>query len=116
MNEMRTEMVYIKYPNPDNPEEYEWCGSDEAEGTGIIFTADHPTELNDEGKPQEYGIMVITDKVLKQISDVEEFVINGAVKALKEAGCLTGETVGTGIEASDEKCLPDVECACKRDD
>lgn len=98
-DEMRTEMVYVKFP--EGTEEYEQCSREDAEGTGIIFTAYHPTELTQafdadgkptgENKPQEYGLMVITTEVLEAISDVDEYVINQAVKSLKEAGCLVDE-------------------------
>ena len=88
MSEMRTEMVYVNFPYDDDMETYEQCGIEDADASGIIFTADHPTEVTPEGTPQEYGIMVITEDLFKAISDIDEYIINEAVRALKDAGCL----------------------------
>lgn len=114
MSEMRTELMYVKFP--EGVDEYEYCNKDEAEGTAVAFTAIHPTELtpvlDGDGEPtgdetpQEYGILAILTDVLDNVSDLNERYINMAVLSLKEAGCLVEE-------AETPECPPE-ECACGR--
>ncbi len=120
-DEMRTEMFYVLFPKDD--EEYEMCDKEDAQGTAVIFTALHPVELTDEGNPQEYGIRVISTEIYDAVADIEEFAINAAVQALKDAGCLVGDTVGTGTEPAeapktilDEDYVAPIGCACQQND
>lgn len=89
MSEMRTEMMYIKWDEED-PEKWDYVSAEEADGMAIVFTATHPTEKNDVGSPVEYGLMVLSEEMFG-LADIPEYIVNGGVQALKDAGCLVDD-------------------------
>lgn len=104
MSQMRTEMFYIRPPtDEEEPGQFVPCSRDAAEGTTVIFTATHPTEMTPvldaddkpTGKetPQEYGLQVMFETtILDSVSDIPEREMNWVIRALKDTGCLDEET------------------------
>lgn len=98
MSEMRTEMLYARINDGEN---WEAVSKEKADGMAVIFTAYHPTEFDiprdengmptGEPVPQEYGLVILVNEILDEIADVPEFVINAAVHALRETGCLADD-------------------------